>query len=151
MKFLTLLAVLFFSSWTWSDDSGDTNNSSIDIAEQMQKSRDLITEKKYKSAIETLNAITRQDGRNANAWNLLGYSQRNIGKFKQAKKSYTKALKFNPQHLGALEYQGELFISLEDFQSARANHAKLKELCPQSCEELVDLTEALKDVGQMPD
>lgn len=151
MKYFVLFSVLFFSSTTWSADTDGTDNASNDMAEQMQQSRELIADGQYQSAIKKLKAITRQDNRNANAWNLLGYSQRNVGEFRQAKKSYSKALKYNPEHLGALEYQGELFILLEDFQGARANHAKLKELCKSGCEELIDLSEALKDVGQLPE
>lgn len=151
MKFLILFSVLFFSATTWAADSDETDNASIDIAEQMQQSRELIADSQYQSAIKLLKAITRQDNRNANAWNLLGYSQRNIAEFGQAKTSYSKALKYNPEHLGALEYQGELFILLENFDGARANHARLKELCKPGCEELIDLSEALKDVGQLPD
>ena len=56
---------------------------------------------------------------------------------------YSKALEFNPEHKGALEYQGELFVEIGDLTRARANAAKLAKLCPQGCEEREDLDQAI--------
>jgi len=42
------------------------------------------------------------------------------------KKHYTAALELTPKHLGALEYQGELFIALGDLESAAQNLEKNK-------------------------
>jgi tetratricopeptide (TPR) repeat protein len=77
-------------------------------------------------------------------YNLLGFSLRNLGDTKAAQTYYQKALDFNPEHKGALEYQGELFVKLGQFDKAQANLARLVKLCPQGCEEREDLEEAIK-------
>jgi tetratricopeptide (TPR) repeat protein len=78
----------------------------------------------------------------ADIYNLLGFSHRKSGDMKWAATYYGKALDFDPNHKGALEYQGELFIELGQFDHAKANLAKLAKLCPTSCEELEDLQKA---------
>ena len=53
----------------------------------------------------------------------------------------------DPRHLGALEYQGELFVETGRLDQARRNLAILTALCPKGCEELEDLQEAIKAKG----
>ena len=60
--------------------------------------------------------------------------------------AYLKVLAINPDHLGALEYQGELFIATGRVDQAKANLDRLKTLCG-SCEEAEDLENALKAAG----
>ena len=56
--------------------------------------------------------------------------------------SYTAALKINPGHLGALEYQGEMYLELGQTDAAMANLKKLQGLCGD-CEEATDLAESI--------
>jgi hypothetical protein len=56
---------------------------------------------------------------------------------------YSKALRIDPNHLGALEYQGELFVETKKIPSAKKNLAKLKSLCGATCEEYLDLKKAI--------
>ena len=76
-------------------------------------------------------------------YNLMGFSLRKTGDQKQAMTFYRKALDFDPDHKGALEYQGELYLELGQAAKARENEAKLAKLCPSGCEELEDLREAI--------
>lgn len=79
---------------------------------------------------------------NADVWNLYGYTSRNMKLAGPALEAYETALKLEPDHLGALEYQGEMFVELERLDEARANLAKLKKLCGD-CEQVVDLEAAI--------
>ena len=79
----------------------------------------------------------------ADVYNLLGFSMRKSGDMKQAATFYSKALDFNGEHKGALEYQGEMFVELGQLDKAKANLAKLATLCPQGCEEREDLEKAI--------
>ncbi|MBL8645508.1 MAG: tetratricopeptide repeat protein [Rhodospirillaceae bacterium] len=88
----------------------------------------------YEKALPMLEEFIRFEPENAEAHNLLGYARRNLGKLDEAMESYNKALSFNPQHMGTLEYQGELFLKLNDKAAAEGNLAKLKEICPTGCE-----------------
>jgi tetratricopeptide (TPR) repeat protein len=75
----------------------------------------------------------------ADVYNLMGFSLRKIGDTKQAYTFYRKALEFDPEHKGALEYLGELYVETGQVDKARENVTLLKKLCPGGCEELADL------------
>jgi Flp pilus assembly protein TadD len=81
----------------------------------------------------------------ADVYNLLGYSLRNMGDYPQARTYYAKALDFDPNHRGAHEYLGELYIKTGEIDKAKAMVVKLEILCPGGCEELADLK---KDVAE---
>lgn len=83
----------------------------------------------------------------ADVYNLLGFSLRKSGDPKNALTFYNKALDFDPNHKGALEYQGELFVETGQLDKAKANLALLVSLCPQGCEEREDLEKAIAAVG----
>ncbi len=80
---------------------------------------------------------------NADVKNLLGFTSRKLGQYSQAGGYYARALQIDPKHLGALEYQGELFILQKKVALAKRNLATLKRLCGTSCEEYVDLRDAI--------
>lgn len=96
----------------------------------------------YKAAIAELTPMLATH-QHADVYNLLGFSLRKSGDLKQAGVFYAKALDFDPNHKGALEYQGEMFLQLGQVEKARANLARLLKLCPQGCEEREDLEKAL--------
>jgi Flp pilus assembly protein TadD len=98
----------------------------------------------WSAAIAELNGMIDKGVQHADVYNLLGFSLRNQGDTATAQTYYQKALEFDPDHKGALEYQGELYVKLGDLAKAQANLAKLVRLCPQGCEEREDLEEAIK-------
>ena len=61
--------------------------------------------------------------------------------YSEAESLYAKALNLDPNNKIAIEYQGELFVELGRMEEANANLAKLRALCPNSCEELEMLKE----------
>lgn len=83
----------------------------------------------------------------ADIFNLLGFALRKTGDYRTALTFYQKALDFDPDHKGAHEYIGELFIETTQPDKARAHLARLMQLCPQGCEEREDLEEALRAAG----
>ena len=105
--------------------------------------RSLIASKNFSSALAALKIADRNYPNNADINNLLGYSARNLKQNKAAATYYTKALRINPNHLGALEYQGELFMVTKKISAAKSNLAKLKRLCGVNCEEYLDLKKAI--------
>jgi tetratricopeptide (TPR) repeat protein len=72
-----------------------------------------------------------------------GFGLRKTGDYKQARVYYLKALELDPEHKGALEYLGELYVETGELGKAREHVALLRKLCPGGCEELSDLEEAL--------
>ena len=103
----------------------------------------LIQQKNFTAALNLLKQADRSYANNADINNLLGFSSRNLKQFSASAKYYQKALKINPNHLGALEYQGELFLQTKKLSSAKKNLAKLKKLCGENCEEYLDLKKAI--------
>jgi tetratricopeptide (TPR) repeat protein len=80
----------------------------------------------------------------ADIYNFYAFALRKTGDMKQAATYYAKALDYDANHLGALEYQGEMFVQLGQMDRAKANLAKLVLLCPTGCEEREDLEMAIK-------
>ena len=73
----------------------------------------------------------------------LGFSYRSHGDLKLADAAYDTALKLNPKHTGALEYQGILYIKLGKADEAKSNLGKIKAICGTTCTEYKDLAKAL--------
>lgn len=101
-----------------------------------------IKAKDFKAAIVELTPML-ETHQHADVYNLMGFSLRKTGDYKQAYTFYRKALDFNPEHKGALEYLGELYVETGEVEKAKENVALLQKICPAGCEELEDLREAI--------
>ncbi len=101
-----------------------------------------IKAKDFKGALAELTPML-ETHQHADVYNLIGFSLRKTGDYKQAYTFYRKALDFNPDHKGALEYLGELYVETGQVEKAQENAAHLKKLCPTGCEELSDLEQAI--------
>jgi len=113
------------------------------VTTELTKIRTLIAAKNFSAALSALKVADKDFPNNADINNLLGYSARNLKQYKPAATYYVKALKIDPKHLGALEYQGELFMLTKKTSDAKKNLAKLKSLCGVNCEEYIDLKKAI--------
>ena len=128
-------------------DSGGGSSSSVSQSSvpSLDDARALIRAKKWKTAVTMLKTIVRAEPGNAEANNLLGYSLRKSGDFKNAKGFYLKALKLSPRHKGAHEYLGELYVEIGQMEKARQMLAELEKLCGnKTCEEYEDLAQFIK-------
>jgi cytochrome b involved in lipid metabolism len=103
----------------------------------------LLKQKNFTGALSLLMQADTAYPNNADINNLLGFSSRNLKQYSQSAKYYQKALRINPNHLGALEYQGELFLKTKKVAQAKKNLAKLKNLCGVNCPEYLDLKQAI--------
>jgi tetratricopeptide (TPR) repeat protein len=119
-----------------------TSNDAPDLTSVRAK----IKAKDFKGALAELTPMlgTYQ---HADVYNLIGFSLRKTGDYKQAYTFYRKALDFDPEHKGALEYLGELYVETGQLDKAKENVALLKKLCPGGCEELADLERAVAGTG----
>jgi tetratricopeptide (TPR) repeat protein len=89
----------------------------------------------YADALSQFNKVVASDPKNADAWNMIGFTDRKLGKFPDSLSAYEKALAINPGHLGANEYLGELYLQMGDMPKAEAQLARLDQLCSGSCDE----------------
>jgi tetratricopeptide (TPR) repeat protein len=122
---------------------GNPGGGSNTSAPSLDQARADIKAENWTAAIAALKDIVAASPSNADAYNLLGYSYRHAGDTKRAMTAYVRALKLNPKHAGALEYQGELFVQLGQLDKAKANLDKIKGICGTSCEEYEDLEKAI--------
>jgi len=113
------------------------------VNDELAKVTVLLNAKNFKQALADLKVIDSEFPNNADVNNLLGYSSRKLKQYKPADTYYKKALKINPNHLGALEYQGELFVLTNKVSAAKKNLAKLEKLCGLKCGEYLDLKKAI--------
>jgi tetratricopeptide (TPR) repeat protein len=113
------------------------------VNDELAKVTVLLNAKNFKQALADLKVIDSEFKDNADVNNLLGYSSRKLKQYKPADTYYKKALKINLNHLGALEYQGELFVLTNKVSAAKKNLAKLEKLCGLKCGEYLDLKKAI--------
>lgn len=97
----------------------------------------------YAAALTLLQKAVVKDAKDANAWNLIGYSQRKLKRFDEALVSYKKALAIKPDHLGANEYIGELYLETGKLALAKERLKVLDSACFFGCEEYDELKAAI--------
>ncbi len=72
----------------------------------------------YNTALTKLSALEKETPNDPDILNLIGFSLRKTGHPEQALDYYNRALAQNPEHLGANEYLGELYLEMK--QPAKA-------------------------------
>ncbi|MFN0043221.1 MAG: tetratricopeptide repeat protein [Alphaproteobacteria bacterium] len=107
------------------------------------KAEKAVKDKDFKGAIALFEKIIATEPRNANALNYLGYSHRNLGEREKALGYYKRALDIEPNHLGANEYLGELYLQMGDLAAAEERLKVLDRAC-RNCEEKRDLAEKIE-------
>lgn len=124
-----------------SDDSASSGDPTYVKAVEAVKKKD------FKLAIVLLQDVVAKKPKNADAWNYIGYSYRKMGNFDAALGNYKKALAINPDHRGAHEYLGELYVETGRMKLAKEHLARLDGLCFFGCEEYDELKAAIKAAG----
>ena len=105
-----------------------------------------VEEKQWTVAADYFRRATLQDPKNADAWNMLGYSSRWAGKYPDAFDAYGRALALEPFHRGANSYLGVAYVKTNDLVKARAQLAKLENICGnKDCDEYKALDKAIAE------
>ncbi len=99
----------------------------------------LINQERFAEAIDDLYGAQKIVGPHPDILNYLGYTHRKLNRFDEAKEYYGAALALAPDHLGANEYLGELYLELGEIDKAKRQLAKLERLCAFGCAEREDL------------
>ena len=102
---------------------------------------ELIEEEKYSQALSELNNIEEKD---ADVFNLIGFSNRKLKNYDEALMYYQKALAIEPKHKGANEYLGELYLETGKLDLAKERLAVLDDACFFTCSEYRTLKRAIK-------
>ena len=117
-------------------------------ADPYKQAKELIDDEEYAEAIPLLQKSIKEKGEYADALNLLGYSNRKLGDKAKAMTYYTKALNMEPNHLGANEYLGELYIQMGQLDRAERQLARLDDLCAYGCEQREELARWIEAAGR---
>lgn len=142
---LRLLAALFMTcaltvpAWAaGSDSSSAPEDSSYATGEELIERGD------YRAAIEELEVALEEAPGNADVLNYLGYAHRKLGEYETAETYYLQALEQDPEHLGANEYLGELYLETDRLEMAEERLAVLDDSCFFGCEEYDELKQAIE-------
>jgi tetratricopeptide (TPR) repeat protein len=144
MKLIFVTIFLFVQSLAFSAGS----SSSIDANKEYLKAEKLIKSYEFEKAIKALNKLlteTPEGYTKADLYNYLGYATRKQQKpnFEKAEKYYLEALKINDQHIGALEYLGELYYETDRLEEAFELLDRLESAAGKDSEEYLELFEIL--------
>lgn len=143
----TLFAVALAAATAFPAFSADTP-STPNAGERLVKARKAIDAKDWNKALFELNQAVRDEPRNADVHNLLGYTYRKRATpdISKAFEHYKTALSLNPKHKGAHEYIGEAYLTDKKPAEAEKHLAQLEAICGnKTCEEYADLAKALAD------
>jgi Tfp pilus assembly protein PilF len=114
--------------------------------DRMASARAAIQAKDWQKAIAQLGAIVKAEPKNADAHNLLAYSNRKQAQpnLPKAFEHYKIALQLDPKHKGAHEYIGEAYLMDKKPDEAEKHLIIIEKLCGNtSCEEYADLAKSL--------
>lgn len=117
--------------------------SSVATSDAYATIQTMIEAEQFAAALPLLRRLAERQPGNADVFNYLGYAHRKTGNYDLSGAAYARALRIDPHHLGALEYQGELFLTLGETEQAKINLSRLRAICSAECEEAEDLAEAI--------
>ena len=151
-KLLILLLLISFnvngagteSSNSDSSTTPDQINSLYELAEKH------IYNKKYDKSLKLLKKLTKREDlgtRRADIYNLLGFSYRKLENPELDKSfaAYMMALEIDPEHAGAHEYLGELYLMRDQKNQAMRMLSKLENLVGKNAAEYKDLLQAIEN------
>lgn len=117
-------------------------------ANHLSLARDAIKIKDWKKSLAELNLAVKEEPKNADVHNLLGYVNRKQAQPNLVKsfEHYNMALKLDPKHKGAHEYIGEAYLMDKKPAEAEKHLVQLEKICGnKTCEEYVDLAKSLSN------
>lgn len=100
---------------------------------------ELINQERFADAFDALERTEVAWGPHADISNYMGFASRKLGRFDAALGYYREALRLDPNHLGATEYLGELYIQMGELERARTQLARLDNLCAYGCAQREEL------------
>jgi len=143
IKSITLLIFLLISPYLLAAKYGKTDPDKL-----YSRAIKFIDQERFFEAKKVLKAYTKSKPEDSYGWTLYAFSERKLGGLEKAEQLYEKALTLDSNNKAALEYQGELFAQTNRPLLAENNLAKLKILCPDSCEEVEQLDSYIKGIAE---
>ena len=104
----------------------------------------LINQGKYEEAKRNLLVIIKKDEEDAEAYNLLGYIERQLQNYILAIKFYKRALAINNDFIGAHHYIAMAYLELDDIEKAKYHLNRLDLICLFGCEDYFEVKNKIK-------
>ena len=114
-----------------------------------QKAQTAIAGADYWTAADLLQKVLSRQPENPDVLNLMGFSERKLGYSSSALYYYKKGLNLQPNHIGANEYLGELYLELKKPDMAEQRLVVLQQTCG-NCEEYTELKEKIEKFTANP-
>ena len=145
---ILLISSASFAAGTSYDDDNSSASASEQVTKLYNKAYELVYDKKFDKSIKLLEKIAERKDlgeKKADVYNLLGFSYRKHSEpdLDKALESYKIALEINPEHLGAHEYLGELYITLGNMNKANEMLNNLENIAGTSSMEYIKLKKAI--------
>ncbi len=146
------LFTLLFSTSVFAAASTSSDDTSASASDQIKnlydKAYDLVYAKEFDKSLKLLKKIAKRNDlgdMKADVYNLLGFSYRKNDNpdLDKAFESYKIALEANPEHAGAHEYLGELYIKMGKKSMAEEMLAKLETIAGTGSDEYKKLKKAI--------
>ena len=120
----------------------DKSSSAKEFLDRYHAAYAMIYDKEdYHGGITALRAIGYDD--NADVATLLGYANRKLGRYDDAKYWYEKALASDPQHALTWSYYGMWHAEQGNLLKAKDDLEKVRLICGTTCKEYVALKEVI--------
>ena len=159
MKLLQFIFLLFLSisvaygagsggSGSSGGSAGDSNLSSSGYNSDLSKIVIKVRNENFDEALIDLEKYVYENPDDANGWNYIGFVSRKLKNFDDAERYYSVGLEINPNHVGILEYQGELYIETNRLEMAKDNLEKLNDLCIFNCSERDELRSLIASANE---
>ena len=127
----------------WALDSANTDRPEAKPPGDYELGVKAVRAGNYAAALPLLEKVVGKNAGDADAWNYIGYSHRKLKRFDLALSAYQKALAIKPDHRGANEYIGELYLETGKLAKAKERLKVLDSACFFGCEEFDELKAAI--------
>jgi len=138
MKYFIAISTLLLLTLSNSFAAGNDSSNEVIKPSSYSKMIKLIKNEQYAEAVQGLEKIlqNKKYNKDADILNHYAFALRKTNNLTKAEEFYQKALTIEPDHRGALEYIGELYVDTKRMDLANATLKKL-ESC--RCEEYAEL------------
>lgn len=143
LKLFLIILTCLFNFPAYAAGSSSDSKTSTTKSTYYYDAMKLIKNKSFVSAIKSLKKAEMNSKNDPDIYNYLGFANRKLGNLDKASYNYRKALEISPKHKGALEYQGEMYLTLGKLEKAEENLKKLESICFLGCEEEKILKESI--------
>ena len=137
MKIFLVLILSLILSINAHAAGSDDSSSYVPKPKSFKEAVSLIKSGKYNDAVEAFEIIlkNKKNSKNPDILNEYAFALRKSGNLGKAETFYNKALNIDPNHKGALEYIGELYVDTKRMDKAKQTLIKLENCkCPEYAE-----------------